>query len=157
MPGVLARGITGRIVFDHQYGTPPWGLEIETGAKRERRPIDTGRSAQRRKVMAENSEKEMGKIVLFPITSVWAWRTVEAVCLRKAGGANASIESALTHLRLQFRNAPAEILEPELEHVRAYMKARITQHKQRCGLVAVETLADAGNSIETQPEPPPAA
>ena len=101
--------------------------------------------------------RENGNVVMFPITAIWAWRTVEAVCLRNAGGANASIKSALNHLRLQFRNVPPEILEPVLERVRDYMLARIKQHRERCGLVAVVPPADACGIAQFNPEPPPAA
>lgn len=106
--------------------------------------------------MTKMEDRELNpNVVLFPMTRTMAWRPVEATCLRAAGAGNAALKKAIMYLRLKYRNAPAELVEAELELVHEYMQKRIHLYRIQAGLVQIEKRDDAAGVVNF--EPPPAA
>lgn len=75
----------------------------------------------------------MSKIVLFPPTRHVSWRPIEAVALRRAGGASGSVRPALDYLARHWLNLPHDMRADLLEAARNHIDARVKQHRQAVG------------------------
>ena|SRR5690554_4846744 len=76
---------------------------------------------------------ETGTLVVFPPARHVSWRPIEAVALRRAGGATGSVRPAIDNLAQHWLNLPPDILRNLLDAAREHIEARVIQHRKRVG------------------------
>jgi len=82
----------------------------------------------------------MSNIVIFPPDRHVSWRPIEAIALRRAGGAAGSLGPALDHLERHWLNLPSDMRAALVKAAREHIDIRVQQHRQAVGTLPLKSL-----------------